>query len=510
MGKLFIEKILKLSFLGILLLGVALLAYGSPANAQTNCFLQNTFPSNIVIGNSNFGSNRGGRRHAGVDLYYPVGTSVAMPQGCRVRLYSDGTPIWKSDPNGYGNYVFMDCQSGGIDYTLRYAHIAGTAGSQIVQGRTGIESTCLAQGNDGNCYVDHYHFEVLINQTAGRGTPVDPECILGIDKTATGTTNTPARPGVDPSCATCPVVGPFDFCKNESKHGGMSGVQALLNHSQTCYQGGDKNNPGGATVDPSQLDGQNFGDPGAGTNGVDGTGGTPDDHEHEHDYIEPGDDDAYLGDPSELYPPVDPDPPPRPVTPPPPNVPGTPGGSADLVPEASESPEDFAGCASDTWSAMVNQAVMETRREDIMNKRFILKPDSVLDYSCVDLFIKKVADDAGPIFSESKHWANRDVDIYGKTVTVKRELGSKSLDNALMDVVQSTLINYRRGQFNNNFLADSASVGATAGQENCDMMAKVWKAAKCKNFENAPTIFYTFKDLTRTDPREFPSNMKCD
>lgn len=491
MGNLFIEKILKLSFLGIFILGLALLVSDKPAYAQGNCFLQNTFPSNKITGNSHFGANRGGRYHAGVDFFFPVGTQVAMPQGCRVRLYSDGTPIWKSDPTGYGNYVFLDCRSGEIDYTLRYAHIAGTAGSMIIQGRTGIETASIP---------DHYHFEVLINESPGSGTPVDPECILGLDK------NDGGSQGVDPSCHECPVNGPFDFCANQSKQGGMSGVQALLNHSRSCYKGGPKNNPGGATVDPSQLDGQNFGDPDVGTTGPGpGPGG-----DEEDDYTDPGDDDGYDGDPNELYPPIDPNPPPREPTPPQPVVPGVPGDSAILVPEPIAPAEELSGCGADTWAAMVNQAVMETRREDIMNKRFILKPDSVLDYSCFDMFVKRVADNAGPVFSESKVWANREVDLYGKTVTVRRELGSKSLDNALMDVVQSTLINYRRGQFNNNFLADSTAVAASAGQENCDMMSHVWKAAKCKNFENAPTIFYTFKDLTRTDPREFPSNMRCD
>lgn len=500
MGKLFIEKILKLSFLGILVLGTVLLAPNKPAQAQ-NCFLQNTFPNNKVKGNSHFGADRGGRRHAGIDLFFPAETTqVAMPEGCKVRLYSDGTPIWKSDPTGYGQYVFLDCKSGAIDYTLRYAHIAGTSGNMITQGRTGIEDKNI---------LDHYHFEVLINKSGGKGTPIDPECILGMDK------NDGGSPGVDPSCHSCPVVGPFNFCENKNKHCELtgdscetSGIDVLLAHSASCYKGEDKNNPGGATIDPSQLDGKTFGDPTLGVGDKDGDG----DESHSHDYKEPGDDDGYKGNPDKLYPPPpdDPNPPPKPPTPPPPVTPGKPGDSADLVPEAKETPDELIGCASDTWTAMVNQAVMETRREDIMNKRFILKPDSVLDYSCFDFFVKQVADKAGPIFSESKDWVNRKVSLYGKTVTLNRELGSKSLDNALMDVVQSSLINYRRGQFNNKFLADSEPVDATAGQENCDVMAKVWQVAKCKNFENAPTIYYTFKDLTKTDPREFPSNMKCD
>ncbi len=188
------------------------------------------------------------------------------------------------------------------------------------------------------------------------------------------------------------------------------------------------------------------------------------------------------------------------------NVPSY-AGSANLTPPGGG--EELSGCATDTWTAMVNQSVLQTRRQDIANKRLIIKPDSVFDYTCFSHIVKTVAEEAGPIFSESEKWVDREVDLDGKEIILQRKLGSKSLDNALMEVVETALINYKRGQFNNGFLADSVPVSSSAGKKYCDTMSEVWKAAKCKNFDGMD-IFYTFEDLIGRDPREFPLNMRCD
>jgi len=462
-----------------------------------SCTIQNTFPNNHLYDPSHFGASRGGgaRWHAGVDFFYPKGTKVSVPDGCKIRLYSDGTVIWKTDPNGYGQYMFVDCNPGNVPITLRYAHIARyvTSTKQIEQGRTGIETASIP---------DHYHFEVLISQSDGKGTPVDPECVLGM---ASKTLGGPKAPSSRPECNTCPtplIPGEAaNFCNNPSEV-----VSALIAHSKKCYRGNDKNNPGGTAVDPSNLTGvDNQGDPGSTQGPADGAADPGDIYHNDHVYEDTPDGTGYTG-PSP-YPPAPPDPP---VEPPAPDVPGTPGGDPDLVPgpKPGEEPTEQTSCAADTWAAMVNQAVMETRREDILNKRYIVKPDAVIDYSCFDLHVKNVADSAGPIFSETKKWANLPVDLIGKVVTVKRELGSKSLDGAIMDIVQSVATNYRRRQFNQPLLSGSATVPTSAGSNNCDVMAKVWKAAKCKNFDGS-NAFYTFEDLKTTDPREFPPNMNC-
>jgi len=55
--------------------------------------------------------------------------------------------------------------------------------------------------------------------------------------------------------------------------------------------------------------------------------------------------------------------------------------TSDIVP-AGSSNNEVTGCGTDTWRAMVNQAVLQTRREMLMNERYIAKADSVLAYSC--------------------------------------------------------------------------------------------------------------------------------
>jgi hypothetical protein len=223
-------------------------------------------------------------------------------------------------------------------------------------------------------------------------------------------------------------------------------------------------------------------------------------------------------------------------------IPGTPEGDPNLVPapEDADAPEKLSGCAADTWTAMVNQAVMETRREDLLNKRFIVKADSVLDYSCFSQKIKNVAEHAGPLFSETEKWNNLSVDLIGETVEVKlqeqeetndpffsekdynfwrdaissngtvnpyKRFESNSLDMALDSVIAKASIPYMANNFQHGYLADSAPVSG-ADPTTCNIMGAVWKAAKCKNFDGAD-VFYTFEDLTTTDPREFPASMPC-
>jgi hypothetical protein len=509
MGRLRINFLTKGAFFGILMLVPLMLIALSDASAQ-NCSLQNTFPpaQSQAYPCSHFGASRSGgaRWHAGVDFFYPKGTKVAIPDGCSPRLYSDGTVIWKSDPTGYGQYMFLNCNVGGVPLTLRYSHINQfTADGQIEQGRTGIETASIP---------DHFHFEVLISQTPGRGTPVDPDCILGTPKTDGG----PQSPIAE--CNTCPTsTYPVNFCTEPDA------VSKLLNHSQTCYKGSDKNNPEGETVDPSRLAGVAQGTPD--TSGpVDGTGSYADYlADPGHDYGEPGQNEGYQGNVDDLYPPR-PDPP---ITPPTPPTPGVPGGAASPVIAPSGEVEELSGCATDTWIAMTNQALNQSRREIAFNKRYIVKPDSVLQYSCFEDDLKTVVEHVGPIFSNGTVWENLEVDLIGKSVTIQiyeqdspdeaaylmNLLTKSTLEESLVLLVDSTFQNYILGQFNHPFLAGSAPVAGAAAEiandSYCVKMSNIWKAAKCKNFDDE-TLFYTMEDFANApDVRIYPSgaNWEC-
>jgi hypothetical protein len=111
----------------------------------------------------------------------------------------------------------------------------------------------------------------------------------------------------------------------------------------------------------------------------------------------------------------------------------------------------------------------------------------------------------------------------GQSITYQL-LGSNSLDVAIDTLVGSVANAYLRQNFNHSFLAGTTPVsgvtptGTTTGApptpSNCNIMASVWRAAKCKNFDGT-TVFYTFSDLAGNnsrpgiDPRQFPSNMPC-
>jgi len=214
------------------------------------------------------------------------------------------------------------------------------------------------------------------------------------------------------------------------------------------------------------------------------------------------------------------------------------------------------GCATDTWQAMVNRAAMETRRDDVMNKRYIVKADSVLQYSCFRDELINTVENTGPIFSNGETWVGRQVpliggfettmDIYnpasltllhtrpggdntyellpGAGTNYKEDyilgdstLSLGSLDFALTNVVGGTtggpLFEYLKANFSHIVLSgttDLTHIGL------CHEMANVWKAAKCKNFDGT-AVFYSFEDLagvpnflTSADPREFPPSMPCE
>lgn len=210
--------------------------------------------------------------------------------------------------------------------------------------------------------------------------------------------------------------------------------------------------------------------------------------------------------------------------------PGAPGENATLVltaPEGSEAEGEISGCATDTWTAMVNQAVAQTRRETVFNKRFIVKSDSVLQYSCFDNVIANTVATVDPIFTASDMWEDRSITVLGDddvNINVYEKdsdaesgyfidfLSQNTLEESLILVVDSALRNYINGQFNHPYLSGTTPVSGT-GQESCVSMSAIWQAAKCVNFSGS-TPFPTFAEMAAADfedPRQFPSgaNWEC-
>lgn len=169
-----------------------------------------------------------------------------------------------------------------------------------------------------------------------------------------------------------------------------------------------------------------------------------------------------------------------------------------------------AGCATDTWVAMANQAALETRREDLFNKRYIVKADSVLQYSCFADEIENMAANIGPIFSNGTQFEDKVINLMAGVSIInpyKNGFTTDSLGEALEKTVTESMQPYIDGQFGHIVLSGTTELKQEA--ELCLNMKEVWQAAKCKNFDGT-NIFMRFDELVDYDPREFPPNMPCD
>lgn len=106
---------------------------------------------------SQYGAQRGNRRHGGVDIPTPVGTPVYAGASGVARV--------KRDPKGYGLYVDVKLDDG---TTLRMAHLDSTNikdGDRVEKGQVIAKS-----GNTGRSTGPHLHYEVI----GADGTKQDP------------------------------------------------------------------------------------------------------------------------------------------------------------------------------------------------------------------------------------------------------------------------------------------------------------------------------------------------
>jgi murein DD-endopeptidase MepM/ murein hydrolase activator NlpD len=484
MGEIYQKAVITSFFLCILCAGIVLCAapaqagFGDPQAPGGTCFIGNPLAAQATSVGP-YGAERGGgtRSHRGVDIMAPMCTPAPHQPGCNIvpNPSNSGSPLWDHGDSGYGLWIKYSC---GNNVEVRYTHM------------NSFENGIGKVGKSGNAKntPPHIHYEVVVYLN-GVGHKVDPQCVWGAhpnpSECCKGVSNCNGL-GTQRSNMCDPTIRE-NLWKNAKARGYGSGLTTSHSYTEGVAPSTFSE---GHRIDREDCD----------------PGNTSEDHHEPIIDDSPG---------REVPPPPDWEPPPvNPVEPPPPppTEPGTPGGPPELVPKTPTEVEKFSGCATDTWTAMVNQAVMETRRQDILNKRFIVKSQTVLDYACFDFpkdadsYVKVTADKLGPVFSETKFWANKQVDIIGETITIKRELGSKSLDNALMSVVQNAAINYRNGMFTHPYLSGTAPVSPSSN--NCDLMDKIWQAAKCKHFDGVD-VFYTFEDLTTKEPREFPPNYKC-
>lgn len=171
-------------------------------------------------------------------------------------------------------------------------------------------------------------------------------------------------------------------------------------------------------------------------------------------------------------------------------------------------------CDALYYETLSARAWLEAQREITQNQNIILKPDSVFQYTCFDRLVNELADASSNMLSETNFYGN--------------PLASGSFENALNDLVNSTLVTY----VGNNFGGSGGSGGSysllsghtsalgishnpalvgsgTSSPYSCDIMSRVWQAAKCINFVTNSTTdgFYTFQEYSGAlDKRHLPAS----
>lgn len=162
-------------------------------------------------------------------------------------------------------------------------------------------------------------------------------------------------------------------------------------------------------------------------------------------------------------------------------------------------------CDPEYMDALEARAWLEAQREVSQNQNFILKPDSVLEYTCFDSFLREIGDHAEHMFSETTRWG---------AIT---DLDNQSQDRALAELIHSGLVDYLTNNFNHTFLSGRATTDYTPGSPmasggetySCEMLRRVWEEAKCMNFIDEASIdgFYDFRWYQSNDPRTMPTTM---
>lgn len=143
-------------------------------------------------------------------------------------------------------------------------------------------------------------------------------------------------------------------------------------------------------------------------------------------------------------------------------------------------------CDPKVYNQMSSRAWLETEREIMQNQNLIFKADSVLEYTCFDNFIAEAAWDGGDIFTHNKTY-------FGGIILPRGS--ATGLEYALDRVVYQPFEDYRDKNFNHWLLGgrgEFLGLGINTGTKiepptkkrnyTCDVMDRVWKAAKCMNF----------------------------
>lgn len=158
-----------------------------------------------------------------------------------------------------------------------------------------------------------------------------------------------------------------------------------------------------------------------------------------------------------------------------------------------------APCDPKYMQSLEARAWLEAQREITQNQNLIVKPDSVMEYSCFDRYLGALVQSAPAMFSQSNRWG----EPYG------------NMSNALTVLVGRAYKSYWEQNFQHPELGGRANFSAAvlnadpvdAVSYQCGIMKEVWKQAKCMDFIQDPDTdgFYTFEQYRDSrDKRQRP------
>lgn len=167
-----------------------------------------------------------------------------------------------------------------------------------------------------------------------------------------------------------------------------------------------------------------------------------------------------------------------------------------------------AGCDPEVMDAIEAKSWLQAQRRVVQNKNFILKPDSVFEYSCFNQFLGFIASEPGTRrFSEN--WPP--YPLWDDVSAVHEE----TTDFALFHVVTMPMLEYLDANFFHTFLGgrmpDIGGSPPNYGIYDCRAMQAVWEAARCSNFGSQDQdAFFDFPWYQANDPRTVPPEFLCD
>lgn len=187
-----------------------------------------------------------GRAHEGIDIAADTGAPVVAAGGGTVRVRDAGGtgPGTGYDPNGYGDYVYIEHPDG--TYTL-YGHLDSTT---VQDGQTVAQGQQIGTlGNTGSSSGPHLHFEIS-NTPFGSPLRVDGQywdAAAGITDNMSVSQGSPINLGnVGTGPVTAGTPTPTPNIPNEPNAGGPAGVTPA-----PSFCGGNLPSSGG--LDPSNL-----------------------------------------------------------------------------------------------------------------------------------------------------------------------------------------------------------------------------------------------------------------